>query len=129
MDQSKHARLAILLACAAMVALGVAFVWLHLATPSDGARLDPGQQVAWRPDGVVVTPLRTQPGGLRTGDVVVAVAGRSLESWAQALLDPSVGRPNWHVGQTVTYTVLRVGVPTDVSVILAAYPLDAVLRE
>src|SRR5262245_63565990 len=109
MDPSKRTRLAVLLASAAMVALGVAFVALHLATPSDGARLDPGQQGAWRANGVAVTPLRAQPGGLRTGDVVVAVGGRSLEAWAQALLDPTLPRPQWHLGQTVTYTVVRDG--------------------
>ncbi len=128
MRQPKRARLAILLTAATMVALGVAFVWLHLATPSDGARLDPGQPV-WRPDGVVVTVLREQPGGLRTGDVVVAVDGTSLESWAQALDDPTASRPTWRYGQAVTYTVQRDGQQMDVPVTLGSYPLDAIWQE
>jgi two-component system, NarL family, sensor kinase len=128
MDQSKRTRLTVLLASAAMIALGIAFVWLHLATPSDGARLDPGQAV-WRPNGVVVALLRPQPASLRPGDVIVAVAGRSMESWAQALLDPTVPRPQWHLGQTVMYTVVRDGAPLDVPVTLAPYPLGAIWQE
>jgi len=125
MRQPKRARLAILFIAATMVALGVAFVWLHLATPSDGARLDPGQPV-WRTHGVVVTTLREQLGGLRTGDVVVAVDGTSLESWAEALDNPTASRPGWRYGQTVTYTVQRDGERMDVPVTLGSYPLDAI---
>ena len=94
MRYSEHARLSILFAATLMVTLGVAFVWLQITTPSDGARLDPGQPV-WRPEGVVVTPLRERPGGLRAGDVVVALDGVSMESWAQALADPTAARPHW----------------------------------
>ena len=125
MQQPSHARAIILLTATTMVALGVAFVWLHLATPSDGARLEPGQQV-WRPNGVVITTLRAQPGGLRTGDLVVAVEGSSLESWAEELVNPTLQRPSWHVGQTITYTVVRDGATLDVPVTLIDYPLDAI---
>ncbi len=128
MRYPERARLSILLASALMVALGVAFVWLQLTTPSDGARLDPGQP-AWRPDGVVVTALREQPGGLQSGDVVVAVDGVSMETWAQALVDPTVSRPYRRFGQTVTYSVLRDGAPVEVPVTLSAYPLDAIWQE
>src|SRR5260370_38273645 len=106
MYQRDRVRVAVLLASAAMVALGVAFVWLHLASPSDGARLDPNQHT-WRAHGVAVTVLRAQPDGLRTGDVVVAVDGKSVESWAQALTNPTTARPYWHAGQVVTYTLDR----------------------
>lgn len=128
MHQRDRARIAVLLATAAMVALGVAFVWLHLASPSDGARLNPNQHT-WRSHGVAVTVLRSQPDGLRTGDVVVAVDGTSVESWAQALNNPTAARPHWHVGQVVTYTVERLGVTMDVPVTLGSYPMDAVWQE
>ncbi|WIG59972.1 MAG: Two-component system sensor histidine kinase [Ktedonobacterales bacterium] len=128
MRQPPHARLAILLTAAAMVALGVAFVWLHLATPSDGARLAPGQNV-WRSDGVLITLLRQQPDGLRSGDLVVAVDGTSMESWAQSLLDPSVSRPQWQAGHTITYTVVRDGVTMDLPITLRPYPMDAIWQE
>ena len=62
------------------LALGVAFVWLHMVNPSDGTLLEPGQQT-WVPAGVVVTPLERHPGGLEPGDVLVAINGRSLPWW------------------------------------------------
>src|SRR5207344_3518031 len=77
----------------------------------------------------MVTPLREQPGGLRAGDIVVAVDGASMESWAAALADPTAQRPHWRFGQTVTYSVLRHGAPLDLRVTLGSYPLDAVWQE
>jgi len=79
-----------------LIAIGVVlpavtFLWLHLASPADGARLEPGLAV-WRPDGVILTPLRTQANGLRPGDVLVAVNGTSVESWASRLFDLYVPR-------------------------------------
>ncbi len=128
MRQPDRARIAVLLAAATMVALGVAFVWLHIASPSDGARIDPHQQ-PWRSHGVAVTVLRAQSGGLRSGDVVTAIDGQSLETWAYALIDLSAGRPDWRVGQVVTYTVERGGVTMDIPVTLDSYPLDGVWQE
>jgi two-component system NarL family sensor kinase len=125
MSQAQHARITVVAAVA--LALGVAFVWLHLATPSDDARLEPGQMV-WRADGVVVTPLEPQPNGLRRGDVVVAVDGRSMDSWARGLFQPGAAHPQWRLGQTVTYTVMRAGQRLDVPVKLRPYPLGAALR-
>ncbi|HEY7348626.1 MAG TPA: hypothetical protein VH599_09960 [Ktedonobacterales bacterium] len=108
------------------VLLGVAFLLLHLMTPFDGARLTPGPP-AWKPDGVLVTPIQEKPQSLQSGDVVIAIEGKSLESWAQALLDPGMARPNWRIGQTITYTVLRHGHRLDVPVTLIPYPLGTVL--
>src|SRR5438552_2104733 len=76
LGRSSRAALAVALA---ILALGGAFVALCLAGPSDGARVE-SEQPAWRTDGVVVTPLGPRTGGLRPGDVVVAVDGRSLEA-------------------------------------------------
>ena len=53
----------------------------------------------------------------------------SMKTWAQALLDPTVSRPHWRFGQTVTYSVLRDGTPVDVPVTLGSYPLDAIWQE
>ena len=85
MQQPARTRFAVVTVAIAAVLLGVAFLLLHLVSPSDGARLAPGQTV-WRPDGVIVTPIQEQPGGLQQGDVVIAVGGSSMEAWAQALL-------------------------------------------
>ena len=111
----------------AMLAMAAALTWLHITGPSDGARLQPGQRV-WRPDGVVLTPLRDQPEGLQPGDVVVAAGGRTLESWAQALLSVNTPRPRWTHGQQVVYTIVRDGGQMNIRVTLGRYPLTAVLR-
>jgi hypothetical protein len=92
MQQPARTRFAVVTVALAAVLLGVAYLWLQLISPFDDARLEPGQSV-WRPGGVVVTPLQDVPGGLRQGDIVVAVAGRSMESWARVLLQSSTTSP------------------------------------
>ena len=132
MKPPRRPRLAVLPFAMGLLLLAAAFVGLPLATPSDGARLEPGQAV-WRADGVVVTPLQEQPSGLRRGDVVVAVDGRSMESWAQALFDPARRAGSctsgWGAGPTVEYTVVRDGRPLQITVPLGRYPLRRVLAE
>ncbi len=118
---------------AVFIAIGVvlpavAFLWLHLAGPSDGTRLEPGLAV-WRSDGVVLTPLHVQTSRLRPGDVLVAVNGTSVESWAKRLFDLRVSRPQWHFGQTVIYTVIRHGHQLNIPVLLGHYPLGGILLE
>jgi len=126
--QSDRIRLVVLVIGGLLVMLFGAFVWLHLVTPFDGARLQPGQQ-SWRKNGIVVTPLTKEPGGLRRGDLVVAVAGQPLEFWAQAMFQWGVNRPRWQVGQIVDYTLIRNNQQLDVPVRLAEYPLLAVARQ
>src|SRR5689334_14036383 len=104
----KRAPLLVLGVAIAMWALFGAVVWFRLTRPYDGARLEPGQPV-WKPDGIVVMPLEETLGGLHKGDIVIAVAGQSVESWAKMLVRPDVPRPDWQFGQTVVYTVLRNG--------------------
>ncbi|MDQ5854057.1 MAG: hypothetical protein M3380_18710, partial [Chloroflexota bacterium] len=116
------ARLATLIAALGIVVLVGAFVWLHVTTPSDGVRVQPGQR-AWRPDGFVATPLREEPGGIRRGDVIVAVAGQSMEAWAQRLFVPKAPPPRWQPGQRVVYTVIRDGRHMDLTITLQRYPL------
>jgi two-component system, NarL family, sensor kinase len=128
MKRLDRASFRILLISIGVVLPAVAFLWLHLAGPSDGARLEPGQ-VVWRPDGVVVTPLQGQTNGLRPGDLVVAVNGTSLEFWARALVDPRIERPHWQFGQTVSYTVVRDGERLNIPVTLEHYPLGSILLE
>jgi hypothetical protein len=126
MQQPARTRFAVVAVAITAVLLGVAFLLLHLFSPFDGARLAPGQAV-WSPDGVIVTPIQQQSSGLQQGDVVVAIAGRSMQSWAQALFEPGLARPQWHVGQTITYTVVRNGQRLDVPVTLEPYPLGTIL--
>lgn len=125
-DQPISSKWVVLPLSAALLTLAGAFLWLRIATPTDGARLQPGAN-AWRADGVVVTPL-VEGGGLRAGDVVIAVGGRSLESIAQSLVDFNQPRRPWSFGQAVTYTVRRDGQTLDVPLTLGRYPFAAVLR-
>src|SRR5215472_4652068 len=97
-DTRWHGRWIVLVISGLALALAVAFVWLHGASPSDGTRLEPGQQT-WIPAGVVVSPLERHPGRLEPGDVIVAIDGRSLEAWKEGLLALNAPHPQWHVGQ------------------------------
>ena len=103
-----------------------AFIGAHVAGPSDGARFMWGPS-AFRPNGVEVTPPKVDPELIRDGDVVVAIEGRPLESWIKDSSSPWTARSRWEVGQTVTYTVERDGVATDLSLTLQKYPLGAIL--
>ncbi len=107
--------------------LAGAFIWVRWTGPYDGARVQPGDITAWRPNGFAISPVDPSQSGLDQGDVVVAVDGRSLESWAEALVDPSSPRPAWQIGETVTLTVERNGRTFDVPVILTGYPVLTVL--
>lgn len=128
MNQPAFARRVVLTVIACTLALSALWLWLCLTGPSDGAPLLPGQAV-WSRNGVVVTPLVAQPGGLRQGDVVVAVGGRSLESWAEGLFRPGVPSQQWRFGQTVTYTVLRGGHLMELSIKPGRYPLGALVQD
>jgi len=128
MNQPAIARRIVLTIIACTLALSGLWLWQRLTGPSDGARLPPGQAV-WSRKGIVVTPLEAQPGGLRQGDVVVAVGGQSLESWAEGLFRPGTPAPEWRYGQTVTYTVLRSGQRLEVSIRLGRYPLGALVQD
>jgi hypothetical protein len=116
----------VLLATLTALALTSAFIWLRASSLSDGARLEPGRP-AWRPHGIWLTPFENEPGGLREGDLLVAVDGRSVEAWARALLAPGALPSEWRFGRTVTYTVMRDGGRIDIPVTLGKYPLGRVL--
>lgn len=110
-----------------MVAGGF-FTTLHLTSPSDGAYLKPGGDV-WKEEGVVVTPLSDDFRGLKEGDIVVAVAGRSLAEWINGLDDLKVIQPNWRYGDKVPYTVIRDESRVDIQVTLGKFPLAAILEQ
>ncbi len=118
--------LAVLIAVAALLVPVAFYAWLHLSGPSDGAWLQPGT-AAWTSRGVAVTPLLEQPGGLRRGDVIVAMAGRGMDAWAAALVHPDIAHQRLHLGQTISETVLRGGRRLNVVMILGHAPFGAVV--
>src|SRR5262245_34755908 len=110
--------------CLLLWLLFLGFLALHLLTPSDGARVPPGQAAALA-GGLPLEPLR--PGGVEAGDVLLAVNGHSVAELARTLSRPGPTGITWTAGQSLRYTVERGGVARDVSVTLGAYPLGAVL--
>ncbi|MBI5290307.1 MAG: hypothetical protein HY872_00330 [Chloroflexi bacterium] len=126
MKLPNRAPLVVLLVALVALSPAAAFLWRHVVTPSDGARLAPGQSV-WRSEGVAVSVLENRPGGLQSGDVVVAVEGRSIEAWVRLMLDPGAARPRWQEGQGVTYTVRRDGRLQTLSPPLGTYPWQTAL--
>jgi signal transduction histidine kinase len=126
MKPLERSSLYVLLVAGVAISLAAGFLWLHLATPFDGVRLQPGAQV-WQPNGVVVTPLREQADGLHAGDLVVAVDGRSMESWAQMIFQAKASRPQWRIDETVTYTIERNGRLIDLPVTRGRYPFGTVV--
>lgn len=108
------------------LALAAAFLSWHLDLPSDGARLEPGEQV-WKPNGILVTPLEDGRNPLRPGDIVIAVDGRTMEAWAEAIFQPGFAQWAPTIGRTLTYTVLRDGRRIDLTLSPVPYPLQAIL--
>lgn len=106
--------------------LALAYGWYYISTPSDGARI-PSTRDAWRPDGVTITAIEQQLGGLQTGDVVLAIAGRSVESWLRDVLPGRQPRPAWKLGEIVRYTVLRNGHEVELDVRLVRAPALKIL--
>jgi two-component system, NarL family, sensor kinase len=102
------------------------FAGTHFTGPSDGTRLEPGNDNL-HVNGVEISLLRPQPGGLENGDIITAIDGRSMEAWAQALFAAGANRPEWQPGDTVTYTVNRNGEVQEIEVVLGSYPLGEVL--
>ena len=121
-----RASIYVLLFSCTPLALAAGFLWLHEIQPFDNLRLQPGGSV-WQPNGVIVTPLLEQTNGLRAGDVVVAVDGRSMEDWARMLFQVRVLRPQWQIGETITYTVERDGHLVDLPVTLRRYPFGTIV--
>ena len=115
-------RFLLVLAALLLIAITTAFIALRLAGLTDGTHFDPNQPV-WSPDGIIVSPLTSQPGGLQPGDRITAVAGRSMEDWARALFDPRQAAPEFQPGQAIPYQVERNAQVIQLAVQYAHYPL------
>lgn len=105
-----------------LVVLPVAYVGLHLATPFDNGRLLPGSD-AITAEGLIITPLSSGSPGFNAGDVVTAAAGRPIADWL------TIPAPEWSVGDTIKYTVIRDNRPTEVAITLGRYPLGQIAAE
>lgn len=122
-------RAAIFLISAVALLPTVAFLILHIVTPSDGARILPGHAEAWQPQGIELTPIERHPGSLQAGDLLIAVNGERLTSRAETLLRFGPPGPRGDFGQTLAYTVIRAGKTLELPVTLGSYPLGAIVAE
>jgi signal transduction histidine kinase len=125
MEVSRKIPIPVVLALAILL-LAAYFVWLRLSTPFDGTRLEPDEAI-WSAGGVRVSLLEDQRGRLQSGDIIVAIEGQSVATWAEHLLAPTASRPERHFGQTVIYAVERSGQRQQVDVTLGTYPWATVL--
>lgn len=106
--------------------IGLGFIVLHLLSPSDGARFAGGEKF-FSTNGVVVSPYELDQGNLRQGDVVTAVEGQSFETWVRSLFTLGAPRPNWQVGDEITYRIERGGQTMDQKIVLGPLPFEAIL--
>ena len=100
-----------LLVSALLLAVGMAFVVLWTGTPADCSAVQPAAR-QWTPNGVVVDVDAScaATDELRNGDLVTAVGGRSVTD--------ATASPNWQVGATLDYSVVRDGAQLSVPVTL-----------
>jgi hypothetical protein len=88
-------------------------VMLRVATPSDGARVAfYGDD--WSAEGVTIRPIDAPAPGLEAGDMVRAVADRTVDAWLAAVADPAVARPS--PGAPIAYLLERDAVAQTVDV-------------
>lgn len=108
------------------LALSALFVGLRLNTGSDGAHHPPGEQ-GISPAGLRIKPIPGQTTLLQENDIVTGVEGRSLDEWLANLFNSEIDRPDWQVGNTLAYSILRQGRALELSTSLVEYPLMDVL--
>lgn len=117
-------RIAVWAALAGALALAVAFVWMRLSLPSDGARI-PFYDEAWTTQGVLIAPIDAPAPGLEDGDLVAAVGGRSMDAWLGGVLDPAIERPA--ATTPISYDLIRDQRPVVAAVDWSVQPLGATL--
>src|SRR6185369_17364429 len=88
-------------------------IFARIGGPSDGTTVFPSSP-PWGPAGVVVQEVHGDWSPLRPGDRVLGL---------------TPGSQSAHVGDRLTYHVVRDGSPIDVEVTLHPYPLGDVVRD
>lgn len=110
----------------AVILVFIAYLSLVVSSPSDGVhlRIDNG----WRREGIEASLMTEGLSGLQEGDLVVAIGGRSIESLVESAFRLTDDRPEWSIGDTVVYRVIRDGEALEVPVTLARYPLGELMK-
>jgi len=123
----RRRRTAVWLLTGVAVVAALGFLAWRVVGPSDGASI-PFYSGAWAADGVGIAGSSEPDSGLRAGDRITAVDGRSVSAWVDAAIDPTIDRSAL-AGDRVTYTVLRDGALVDVPVGLAQQDPGPILLE
>jgi hypothetical protein len=113
---------AVLLLALAYIASSVFAVSRIYQQPSDGWWFDNSEEVY-----TAVAPLTDTPSPLLPGDQLLEVAGTAIVAEGFSLR-PIVPPPNWQVGQTINYMVLRDKQRVELEVPLVKRPFSAYLR-
>jgi len=120
---------AALTALAGVLLLVAALFAVHrVGQPSDGSDVG-GAGVAYGDGSVSVVPHVGAAGAVPflPGDRITAIAGRPVEDWAAALVDPGAVRPSLAEDDVLTYTVVRGGRTVELPVVLGELDLAAPL--
>ncbi len=105
------------------------FVALRVSAPSDGVRVEFGDLSSiYQPDGLVVVPYAPSS-PFRRNDIVIAVAGRSMQDWANLMGDASAARPLWRERDTLEYIVRRGEAQITLPITLGDFPIGAWFAE
>jgi hypothetical protein len=113
---------AVLLLALAYIASAVLLVSYAYQMPSDGWTFDTNGDVP-----TAVGPLIDNANPFRPGDQLLAVAGLPILP-DEVTLRPRTPPPNWQIGQTINYTVLREGQRIKLNVALDKLSFSAFLR-
>lgn len=105
------------------------FVAQRFSAPSDGVRVEFGDlNSIYQPDGLVVVPYEMDS-PFQRNDIVVKVAGHSMQEWAARAGDTTLVRPSWQAGAMVEYIVRRGEQHVTVPIMLGDFPFSAWLAE
>jgi hypothetical protein len=94
-------------------------------TPSDGARIDKGQE-AWTSRGILLHSY-SQKNALQDNDLLVTIDGVPVVSLVERLFQTGVEPLKWKMGQTVVYQISRDGEIVDIPIRLGRQPLTEIL--
>ncbi len=113
---------AVLLLALGYIVSAILLVSYAYQQPSDGWSFDTNGELA-----TAVGPITDKANPLLPGDQLLAIGGQAV-SPNDVILRPTTPPPNWEIGQTITYTVLREGQRVDLNVVLEKLSFAALLR-
>lgn len=121
------ARIGLIAAIVLLLAVTIAFGGHRLATPSDGTEIG----ISATEPGSHGLAVQADPGSapLETGDGIVWILGRDVDTWAGQLLDPGAIRPTVGLDDSIALIVARDGRQVPLSILATRFdPVGAVVE-